>query len=468
MSMEIPKNQTQGEKAIQETGFPQQKADITKIQSQIIDILNRPFVENQPIEKFVVPSTYKLEGGYISDHDRFLSLLKSQMKGKKILDIFCGHNAPKKFLQKESDDTEVTGVDLVHEEADIKGDVAEIEKLIKPKKQFDYLFNFGGIAQYENYEVLRNYIKDEGFFVENCSKWWFQNVVAPVLANEESTCQKEPEEAIKSCYFQPLAVVGVEALEEKEGEPLEYQYTQEQVYIIWKKRMLPIPPKQEYIERAKRRKEITAEREKEGEDLTNADTVEKILTEGSLEDLERLQLFHNLDKEKIGLWSRFAKLRKRTLSEMKERFKKRITGNPEPTNEEWKIGVYEEEIEPQVLDAMKLMRKKGYNTFESGFYGSEMQKIGFEGEPLKGVELPSEIIELANQSGLDVKISPDSIKLRYRRYMELDEMKKVWDAIADYLPELGQAAGSPSNEAVQRFQKRVENIKRDPKPFIED
>lgn len=215
-----------------------------------------------------------------------------------------------------------------------------------------------------------------------------------------------------------------------------------------------------------RKEEI--EKGEKNEDLANADIVEKILVEGSAEELEKLREFHNLEKDKIELWSQFAKLRKATLSEMREKFKERIINNPEPTKEEWQMGVYKEEIEPQVLDAVMLMRKKGYNTFESGFYGPEMQRIGFEEEPLKDLKLPDKIIGLAKQCGLDVKVSSNFIELHYSRFLELDEIKKAWDKIADYLPDLGKTAGSPSNEAVNAFQRRVKNIKKDPSPFLED
>jgi hypothetical protein len=273
MGMEIPTTENQKIATPENTESVGNVSEIQGIQNRIFNILDNPGSDDQPIENIEIPKSWKIEGAPISEHDKFLALLQPRMKGKKILDIFCGDNAPKKFLQIESKDTEVTGIDLAHEEADIKGNVEEIDKLIKPEKQFDYLLSFGGISEHSNYEVLRNYIKDNGFFITNCSGYIYRNAFAPVFANPELARKEIPDsgEVRKMSYFRPLAVIAIPPDEEKAKEPRKEEYNQHLVYIIWKKRNSPILPAQEDIARAARIKETIAKKRNEIDQFADAE-----------------------------------------------------------------------------------------------------------------------------------------------------------------------------------------------------
>lgn len=63
----------------------------------------------------------------------------------------------------------------------------------------------------------------------------------------------------------------------------------------------------------------------------------------------------------------FASLREKVLKEQKEEVKKRRSSNPAPDEEEISAGVYREAIEPQCREAIFTMRRKGYDTWSSGF-----------------------------------------------------------------------------------------------------
>lgn len=202
-------------------------------------------------------------------------------------------------------------------------------------------------------------------------------------------------------------------------------------------------------------------------DLNDEEVIDQILSEGSDEDLEKLREFYQFTPEQMDMFRQFTRLRDRTIHEMREKFKQRIQANPEPTEAEKRLGVYEEEIEPQVFDAVAALRQKGYDTQGSGFHGPEKQSITFRGEPLNGFQLSGEVVNLAKERGLKIQIFPDAIDLVYDRYLELAEIKEVWDAIAAALPDLGQPAIIPP-EMTASFKIRVRNITENPQPFLED
>src|SRR5258706_2578818 len=76
----------------------------------------------------------------------------------------------------------------------------------------------------------------------------------------------------------------------------------------------------------------------------------------------------------------FQKLRKHVHKEMQDRLNARLdAGNWQPTDFELEIDAYEEEIEPQVLGAVKTLNQKGYKTASSGFYGTHSEYQAIDG-----------------------------------------------------------------------------------------
>ncbi|MBX6333836.1 hypothetical protein IRY61_00640 [Candidatus Saccharibacteria bacterium] len=78
----------------------------------------------------------------------------------------------------------------------------------------------------------------------------------------------------------------------------------------------------------------------------------------------------------------FDELREETLASMQQELADRIARQPTLTAEEQELGTYYEAIEPQVRDAVKQLRAKGYATSASGFFGQDItwRIVGIEGE----------------------------------------------------------------------------------------
>ncbi len=199
---------------------------------------------------------------------------------------------------------------------------------------------------------------------------------------------------------------------------------------------------------------------KEFIDLTNEEVISDILRNGPKKRLELLADYHNFSQEQIKLFVDFEKLREKVHTEMHEEFEKRILSeNFNPTEEELLAGVYRNEIEPQAREAVFLMRKKGYNTYESGFYGYNKQRIGVTDNSFEKIELPFEIIEKARKVEIEIKITPDAIELICQKYIGLEELKEIWDSIAGFLPNRGRRAERAEVGAAENFLKRIANIR---------
>ncbi len=203
-----------------------------------------------------------------------------------------------------------------------------------------------------------------------------------------------------------------------------------------------------------------------GCDLRNEDNICRILEEGSQEELEKLREFYDFSSEEMMLHRDFAILRKEVHKNMSNTFRERILSNPEPSQEEESLCVYREEIEPHVLSAVILMRKKGYDTYESGFYGLNKQRIGFNDSCLDGFELPFDVIEFAKTKEVEIKIGSDNIEYFCNKFLSTEEIKEIWEKIAEALPDLN----SPINidiKKLESFRNRVKNIKENPSRFFD-
>ncbi len=98
----------------------------------------------------------------------------------------------------------------------------------------------------------------------------------------------------------------------------------------------------------------------------------------------------------------YAKLRKQILSDQELAVKDRLQNNPKYTDEEKKLGVYAEEIEPQVRGAVFDLNRKGYPTYYSGFYDFDSRIQVIEGRFL----LADEIAVQLNTQGVEVVSGP--------------------------------------------------------------
>lgn len=112
----------------------------------------------------------------------------------------------------------------------------------------------------------------------------------------------------------------------------------------------------------------------------------------------------------------------------------RIANNPIPTEEEWNMGVYKEELEPQVRDAAMLMRRKGYNTGSSGFWGQDHI------DQVMDIATPIDDNTKARLAEHNIEVINTVIRFTPEDPSNLESVKKTWDLIADILPDLGKHA----------------------------
>ncbi len=126
-----------------------------------------------------------------------------------------------------------------------------------------------------------------------------------------------------------------------------------------------------------------------------------------------------------------------------EEFKKRLEENPTPTDDEKRLGIYIELIEPQIREALLTLTKKGYKTIDSGYDGFQFTKgiqyIGFEKGMIDDSLLPivrSVIDAKTVEASIDFS-SRDFFELTPHRFISKEEWKKIWDTVAGAFPNRG-------------------------------
>lgn len=140
------------------------------------------------------------------------------------------------------------------------------------------------------------------------------------------------------------------------------------------------------------------------------------------------------------------KEREKADAQSDKEFEARLKENPDPTDDDKRLGVFKEMIEPQIRDAVVSLVKKGYITIDSGYHGREYQTgkqyIGFEKEMIDSSLLP--LVD----SVIDKKVvvasmefdQRDFLELTPLRFLTLEEWKKIWDDVAKVFPDKGAPA----------------------------
>jgi hypothetical protein len=131
----------------------------------------------------------------------------------------------------------------------------------------------------------------------------------------------------------------------------------------------------------------------------------------------------------------------------------RIANNPTPTDEEWNMGAYKEELEPQVRDAAILMRQKGYNTGSSGFWGQDHI------DQVMDIATPINDNAKARLAEHDVEVTNTGVRFTPENPSNLESVKKTWDLIADILPDLGKHAEPAQSVGADVFRHAMRNSK---------
>ena len=192
----------------------------------------------------------------------------------------------------------------------------------------------------------------------------------------------------------------------------------------------------------------------DGPDFTNIDLLDEAMAHGDIKWLEKVRAFcneHGMNNDEIDRSIESQQLRRATHEAMETELKERLRTDPTPTAEELSQGAFTEKIEPQVRDAMRIMRKKGYATSSSGFNSLDAQSMALSSPDL--LDLTSDEIAALEATGVRLYEKRDGFSFRVRS-ADLDDIKSAWNEIVGRLPDLGRAAPDTAHPAAQHFRKK--------------
>lgn len=198
--------------------------------------------------------------------------------------------------------------------------------------------------------------------------------------------------------------------------------------------------------------------QKENKDLNNEDYIRKVFEGGTKEELDQIANHHKFSTEQIERFCYFSKLRREILNEMKEQLAARRENNPLATEAELSMGVYQENIEPQIRETVINLRKKGYASYESGFSGFDSQAISFEKKYLENFRIPDQIIDKFRDQGVTIEISPNRIELIFTKEFNQKEINNFWREIETYFSDLGESAQPCQTRQAVLFRERQKNL----------
>lgn len=194
--------------------------------------------------------------------------------------------------------------------------------------------------------------------------------------------------------------------------------------------------------------------------LQDMDVLDEIFERANEEQIEKLRERTELSEREIGLGKHYAELRKEVHEDMEENLSKRKEENPEASEEELELGAYKEAIEPQMRDPVFTLRDKGYNTLSSGFGGPGVQQLVFEKndylEKFDQKKLKREMAE----KGVELELGPGQINFLCQEKMPVEDLKEVWDTIAERLPEIDKGTKKSKISAAKRFRRRQERFEK--------
>lgn len=201
----------------------------------------REGAETWPPPIYEVRSKYFADNELMNYNDDILALLREIATGHQVLDIFAGTNKTREFYEREGVETSVTTVDITPGRADIAIDVAQIAEVIPPQKQFHLVLAFGAHPGYTKYDVIRDLLDDDGYFVTGGSDEMFQAHDLPFISNRQVTADgpydKELERIARE--FHPVMVVKVRGIHGWYKDVLKNdknpEGTENSTYVVWRK-----------------------------------------------------------------------------------------------------------------------------------------------------------------------------------------------------------------------------------------
>jgi hypothetical protein len=145
-----------------------------------------------------------------------------------------------------------------------------------------------------------------------------------------------------------------------------------------------------------------------------------------------------------------SKLRGEVHVRMHRELRRRTKDSPVPTEEELELGTYLEGLEPQVRDAVREMRRKGYATHSSGFYGYDHAAQVIEG----GFELAPGVVDLLREMDVEVERRGKTTVMRfYPEGANLEEIGAKWGRVAELLPHRGRPAPTTHDFGSDEFRR---------------
>lgn len=187
-------------------------------------------------------------------------------------------------------------------------------------------------------------------------------------------------------------------------------------------------------------------------DFSNLAVVDRVMAGHDAEMLTKLKAFlreRGMNDADIERSVAAQKLRRKVHAEREQALEERLRTNPTPIPEELSMGAFLEMIEPQVLDAVRLLRRNGYASQSSGFDSFHFQSMNFA-EP-HFAELDAAARERLEALGVKIRASRLSFACEK---IDLEEIKKKWDAVAASLPDLGHPAPDTDTPQAASFRRK--------------
>jgi hypothetical protein len=176
----------------------------------------------------------------------------------------------------------------------------------------------------------------------------------------------------------------------------------------------------------------------------------------SLETIKRLT---GWDDEKIETQQKFCELRETAIKQCEVDFNNKNNKGRLASEDEMNLGFWAEIIEPQIRNALLKLRRKGYNTKQSGFsILGEKQFISLTDQGFKDIKLPDSLLEDYALKGIIISILPKKLLIEYKNLADLKTMTEVWDDIETYVPDQGHRAEEikyPPSEHFREIQNKL-------------
>jgi len=197
----------------------------------------------------------------------------------------------------------------------------------------------------------------------------------------------------------------------------------------------------------------------------NLDYINDVLVSKNKEEVENVQKIQGWTDGETELYSFMAKLRKEAVDQSVRELEERKEKGIPPTEEELSMGAFAETIEPQVRETVLALRKKGYNTFESGFYNFADQRIGFIDNDLESFEASEELRKKLKEEGVKLLVEDYVVSMEFSEKKDLEIIKKLWQMVENDLPNLGYKASPSTIGLAENFREKYLSAQNNPKEF---